>query len=206
MASCAWRRCSAPRRCCANAASTRRRCWPNSAWIPARSTTRTTASTTARAAVFVQRCAELTACPHFGLLLGQQTTLLSLGTLGELMQRSPTVLVGAAQPGPAHAPADPRRCAHARHRRRQRHAGLRGLPARRAGADDRPTTLCWPSNSTSCAICAAALVAQRSVVLLCQAQGHPSLPAVLQGAAALRCRQHRDRVQEDLAGPGTAGP
>jgi AraC-like DNA-binding protein len=43
------------------------------------------------AAAFVQRCAEAAACPHFGLLLGQQTTLLSLGTLGELMRRSPTV-------------------------------------------------------------------------------------------------------------------
>jgi AraC-like DNA-binding protein len=45
------------------------------------------------AAVFVQRCAEAAGCPHLGLLLGQQTTLLSLGTLGELMQRSPTVHV-----------------------------------------------------------------------------------------------------------------
>lgn len=43
------------------------------------------------AAVFVQHCAHATACAHFGLLLGQQTRLLSLGTLGELMQRSPTV-------------------------------------------------------------------------------------------------------------------
>jgi AraC-like DNA-binding protein len=45
------------------------------------------------AAVFVQRCADAAACPHFGLLLGRQTTLLSLGTLGDLMQRSPTVQV-----------------------------------------------------------------------------------------------------------------
>jgi len=44
------------------------------------------------AALFVQRCADAAACPHFGLLLGQQTTLSSLGTLGELMRRSPTVL------------------------------------------------------------------------------------------------------------------
>jgi AraC-like DNA-binding protein len=43
------------------------------------------------AAIFVARCAETAACPHLGLLLGQRTRLLSLGTLGELMQRSPTV-------------------------------------------------------------------------------------------------------------------
>lgn len=40
---------------------------------------------------FLQRCAELSACPHFGLLIGQGATVLSLGTLGELMQKSPTV-------------------------------------------------------------------------------------------------------------------
>jgi AraC-like DNA-binding protein len=39
----------------------------------------------------IQRCAELTACPHFGLLVGQQATVQSLGTLGELMLKSPTV-------------------------------------------------------------------------------------------------------------------
>lgn len=43
------------------------------------------------AAAFVQRCADVAACPHLGLLMGQQTTLQSLGTLGRLMQCSPTV-------------------------------------------------------------------------------------------------------------------
>ena len=39
----------------------------------------------------LQRCAEITGCPHFGLLVGQQANVSSLGMLGELMQRSPTV-------------------------------------------------------------------------------------------------------------------
>lgn len=39
----------------------------------------------------LQRCAELTGCPHFGLLVGQRATLPSLGTLGQLMARAPTV-------------------------------------------------------------------------------------------------------------------
>jgi AraC-like DNA-binding protein len=43
------------------------------------------------AALLIQRCAELTACPHFGLLVGQRDDVLTLGTLGELMLKSPTV-------------------------------------------------------------------------------------------------------------------
>ncbi len=39
----------------------------------------------------LQRCADLTACPHFGLLIGQRANVLTLGTLGELMLKSPTV-------------------------------------------------------------------------------------------------------------------
>lgn len=39
----------------------------------------------------LQHCAELTACPHFGLLVGQRATVLSLGILGKLMMASPTV-------------------------------------------------------------------------------------------------------------------
>ena len=43
------------------------------------------------AALLIQRCAELTACPHFGLLVGQRDDVLTLGMLGELMLKSPTV-------------------------------------------------------------------------------------------------------------------
>lgn len=39
----------------------------------------------------LQRCADATVCDHFGLLVGQQASLSSLGTLGELMRRSPTL-------------------------------------------------------------------------------------------------------------------
>jgi AraC-like DNA-binding protein len=39
----------------------------------------------------LQRCAEATGCEHFGLLVGQYPTALSLGMLGELAQRSRTV-------------------------------------------------------------------------------------------------------------------
>jgi len=39
----------------------------------------------------LQRCAEVTGCTHFGLLVGQQANVSSLGMLGELMQRSATV-------------------------------------------------------------------------------------------------------------------
>jgi AraC-like DNA-binding protein len=39
----------------------------------------------------LERCAEITGCTHFGLLVGQKATVSSLGKLGELMQRSPTV-------------------------------------------------------------------------------------------------------------------
>lgn len=44
-------------------------------------------------AALVQRCAEMAACPHLGLLLGQQSRLQSLGSLGELMRRSPSLHV-----------------------------------------------------------------------------------------------------------------
>lgn len=43
------------------------------------------------AGLLLQRCAELTACPHFGLRVGQRANVLSLGTLGEMMLKSPTV-------------------------------------------------------------------------------------------------------------------
>lgn len=43
------------------------------------------------AGLLIQRCAELTACPHFGLLIGQRANALSLGTLGEMMLKSPTL-------------------------------------------------------------------------------------------------------------------
>jgi len=39
----------------------------------------------------LERCAETTGCHHFGLLAGQQTNIASLGLLGELMWRSPSV-------------------------------------------------------------------------------------------------------------------
>ena len=39
----------------------------------------------------LQRCTEVTGCPHFGLLVGQRADVLSLGTLGELMLTAPTV-------------------------------------------------------------------------------------------------------------------
>jgi AraC-like DNA-binding protein len=39
----------------------------------------------------LQHCARITDCAHFGLLVGQQATIASLGILGELMRRSPTV-------------------------------------------------------------------------------------------------------------------
>lgn len=43
------------------------------------------------AGLLLQRGAELTACPHFGLRIGQRAHVLSLGPLGELMLKSPTV-------------------------------------------------------------------------------------------------------------------
>lgn len=43
------------------------------------------------AGLLLQRCADITGCPHFGLLAGQHATASSLGTLGELVQRSHTV-------------------------------------------------------------------------------------------------------------------
>src|SRR5271169_6153056 len=39
----------------------------------------------------LRHCADATACAHFGLLVGQQNNILSLGTLGQMMMRSPTV-------------------------------------------------------------------------------------------------------------------
>jgi hypothetical protein len=39
----------------------------------------------------LQRCAEVTACAHFGLLVGQRATVASLGALGQLVLRAPTV-------------------------------------------------------------------------------------------------------------------
>lgn len=39
----------------------------------------------------LQRCVETTGCMHFGLLVGQHANISSLGVLGELMQRSPSV-------------------------------------------------------------------------------------------------------------------
>ena len=39
----------------------------------------------------LQRCAEVTGCDHFGLLVGQRANISTLGMLGELMQRSPSV-------------------------------------------------------------------------------------------------------------------
>jgi len=39
----------------------------------------------------LERCAEATGCHHFGLLAGQHTDIASLGLLGELMWRSPSV-------------------------------------------------------------------------------------------------------------------
>jgi AraC-like DNA-binding protein len=41
--------------------------------------------------LLLQRCADVTGCPHFGLLAGQRATISSLGVLGELIQRSLTV-------------------------------------------------------------------------------------------------------------------
>ncbi len=41
--------------------------------------------------LLLQRCAEITACPHFGLLVGQQSDIESLGRVGALMRHSPTV-------------------------------------------------------------------------------------------------------------------
>ena len=113
---------------------------------------------------------------------------------------------GAAQPGPAHASADPRRRAHARHRRRSCALRICRLPARRSRAEAGlrrgiGLRVQHPSRSVR-----PRLVAQRSVVLVCPAQGHPPLSALLQGTASLRCRQQRDRLQEDLAGPGLARP
>jgi AraC-like DNA-binding protein len=39
----------------------------------------------------LQRAADVTRCPHFGLLVGQRDNILSLGVLGEVMMRSATV-------------------------------------------------------------------------------------------------------------------
>ena len=43
------------------------------------------------AGVLLERCAQATACPHFGLLVGQQADVATLGRLGSLMRESPTV-------------------------------------------------------------------------------------------------------------------
>jgi AraC-like DNA-binding protein len=43
------------------------------------------------AGTLLQRCAEAAACPHFGLLVGAQTDVATLGRVGALMQQSPTV-------------------------------------------------------------------------------------------------------------------
>lgn len=54
------------------------------------------------------RGAELTGCPHFGLLVGQQAGLSTLGPLGFLMQSSPTVrsaLVTASRRFGVHNPS-----------------------------------------------------------------------------------------------------
>jgi AraC-like DNA-binding protein len=39
----------------------------------------------------IETCVELTRCPHFGLMIGEQFEIESLGVLGELMRNSPTV-------------------------------------------------------------------------------------------------------------------
>lgn len=44
----------------------------------------------------LQRCAEVTGCDHFGLLVGQRANISGLGMLGELMQRSPSVRTALA--------------------------------------------------------------------------------------------------------------
>jgi len=43
------------------------------------------------AGLLLLRCAEATACPHFGLLVGQQSDVETLGRVGALMRQSPTV-------------------------------------------------------------------------------------------------------------------
>jgi AraC-like DNA-binding protein len=43
------------------------------------------------AGLLLQRCAEATGCPHFGLLVGQQSDVETLGRVGALMRQSPTV-------------------------------------------------------------------------------------------------------------------
>ena len=45
------------------------------------------------AGLLLQRCADVTGCAHFGLLVGQRTTLPALGVLGEVMRRSPSVRI-----------------------------------------------------------------------------------------------------------------
>jgi AraC-like DNA-binding protein len=44
-----------------------------------------------KAGELLQRCVEITGCLHFGLLVGQLANVSSLGMLGELMWRSPSV-------------------------------------------------------------------------------------------------------------------
>ena len=44
-----------------------------------------------KAGELLQRCVEITGCMHFGLLVGQLANVSSLGVLGELMWRSPSV-------------------------------------------------------------------------------------------------------------------
>jgi hypothetical protein len=43
------------------------------------------------AGLLLQRCAEATACGHFGLLVGQHSDVATLGRVGAFMQQSPTV-------------------------------------------------------------------------------------------------------------------
>jgi AraC-like DNA-binding protein len=43
------------------------------------------------AGLLLQRCAEASGCGHFGLLVGQRSSVAALGRLGNLMRQSPTV-------------------------------------------------------------------------------------------------------------------
>ncbi len=84
------------------------------------------------AGLLLQRCAEATTCPHFGLLVGQQSDVETLGRVGALMRQSPHGRRRTAQSDTASAPAESRRRSDAHRKRRARVDGPCHLSARHA--------------------------------------------------------------------------
>ncbi len=71
--------------------STQRNCWRASGSTSSRFAMQKTRYPSRTAGLLLKRCAEATGCPHFGLLVGQQSAVETLGRVGALMRQSPTV-------------------------------------------------------------------------------------------------------------------